>query len=205
MVKSARLKKPHVLKDQSKTEIPAGGNMLTGDIFRIHLGRIARAKAALEAPKKALKACRREAQDAGINLRDLDEMIAMREQEPETVKDTILRKATYASWMGLVPGVKQGDLFAHADEEEDATKAAEMEGYYDALEGNKNTGDRYDTTNPIGKARMKGFHKGVERLGQFMEDRKQALKEKAAEAKNKAKSRDKKQDAEEEAEGATVN
>ncbi len=202
MVKSARLNKPHILKDQSQTQIPVGGNMLTGDVFRIHLGRIAKAKAALEAPKKALKACRREAQDAGINLRDLDEMIAMREQEPETVKDTILRKATYASWMGLAPGVKQGDLFTHADEEQDATKAAEMEGYYDALEGGKNTGERYDTSNPIGKARMKGFHKGVERLGQFMEDRKQALKEKAAE--NKAKSRAKKETPEEETEGATV-
>jgi hypothetical protein len=207
VVKSARLKKPHVLKDQSKTELPAGANMLTGDIFRIHLGRIAKAKAAVEAAKKPLKAARREAQDAGINLRDLDEMIAMREQEPETVKDTILRKATYASWMGLAPGVKQGDLFAHADEEEDATKAAENEGYYDALEGNKNTGDRYDTTNPIGKARMKGFHKGVERLGRFMEDRKEALKAKAAEEKAKAKPRAKVKETEQEdeAEGATVN
>lgn len=205
MVRSATLKKPHVLKDQSQTELPAGANMLSGDIFRIHLGRIAKAKAALEAPKKALKAARREAQDAGINLKDLDEMISMREQQPETVKATILRKATYASWMGLAPGVVQADLFVHADEEEDAIKAAENEGYYDALEGNKNTGERYDTSNPIGKARMKGFHKGVERLGRFMEERKEALKQKAAEAKAKSRAKAKDAEEEDETEGATVN
>lgn len=198
MVKSARLKKPHVLKDQSKTELPAGANMLTGDIFRIHLGRIAKAKAALEGPKKALKAARREAQDAGINLKDLDEMISMREQEPETVKATILRKATYASWMGISPGVVQGDLFAHADKEETDTEKAEREGYEDGLEGVTAKGDRYDTSNPAGKARMKGWHKGQEVLRRHMESAMMEKKQKEKEAKAKAKAKAKKAEPDEE-------
>lgn len=203
MVKSASLKKPHVLKDQSQTELPAGANMLTGDVFRVHLGIIAKAKAALEGPKKALKRARREAQDAGINLRDLDEMLSMREQEPETVKATILRKATYASWMGLGLGQVQGDLFVHADEQTDATKTAEMEGYNDALEDRPNTGDRYDTSNPIGKARMKGYHRGTDRLEEIKEWIKAGRKEKAKAAKP-AKTKPKATE-EEETEGATVN
>ena len=190
MVRAAKLQKPTVHKDQ--TQMPAGGNMLTGDVFRIHLGLVKKAQAAVDAVKKGLKKARREAQDAGINLKDMDEMIRMSDQEPETVKATILRKATYASWMGISPGVVQGDLFVHADTEEDDTKRAEMEGYYDALEGNKCTGDRYDTSNPIGKARMKGFHKGQERLGRFMEDRKAALKQKEKDEKAKARAKAKK-------------
>lgn len=200
MVKSARLKKPHVLKDQSKTELPAGANMLTGDIFRIHLGRIAKAKAAVEAAKKPLKAARREAQDAGINLRDLDEMIAMREQEPETVKATILRKATYASWMGISPGVVQGDLFAHADAEESDVQKAEREGYEDGLEGVTAKGDRYDTSNPIGKARLKGWNKGQEVLRRHLEEAMMAKKQKEKEAKAKAKAKAKKAEPEDEGE-----
>lgn len=202
MVQAAKMKKPTIHKDET---VGVGHNSLDGDTFRIHLGRIKKAKASVEAVKKHLKTARREAQDAGVNLRDMDEMIAMSEQEPETVKETILRKATYASWMGLAPGVKQGDLFVHADTVEDDNARAELEGYYDALEGNKNTGDRYDTSNPIGKARMKGFHRGTARLGKFMEDRKEALKEKAKEAKAKNK-RGKPDDAEDgDNTGETIN
>lgn len=83
-----------------------------------------------------------------------------------------------------------------------AGEMAELEGYNDALEGNKCTGDRYDTTNPVGKARMKGFHKGQERLGKFMEERKAALKEKAKEAKARAKPAKAEDDATDETEAA---
>ena len=200
MVRAAKMQKPTILKDQS-----APGprhNSLTGDVFRIHLGLIKKAKAALDAVKNTPKNARREAHDAGINSRDLDEMLSMQDMESETVKQTILRKATYASWMGISPGVVQGDLFVHADESDDQIKMAELEGYNDALEGNKCTGDRYDTTNPVGKARMKGFHKRQERLGKFMEERKAALKEKAKEAKARAKPAKAEDDATDETEAA---
>lgn len=192
MVRAAKLQKPTVHKDQ--TQMPTGGNMLTGDVFRIHLGLVKKAQAAVDAVKKGLKKARREAQDAGINLKDMDEMLRMQDQEPETVKATILRKATYASWMGISPGVVQGDLFAHADETEDQTKVAELEGYNDGLEGVSPKGDRYDTSSPIGKARMKGWHKGQERLGRFMEERKAALKQKEKDDKAKARAKAKPKD-----------
>lgn len=190
MVRAAKLQKPTVHKDQ--TQMPAGGNMLTGDVFRIHLGRIKKAQAAVDAVKKGLKKARREAQDAGINLRDMDEMLRMQDQEPETVKATILRKATYASWMGISPGVVQGDLFAHADAEESDVQKAEREGYEDGLEGVTAKGDRYDTSNPIGKARLKGWNKGQEVLRRHLEEAMMAKKQKEKEAKAKAKAKAKK-------------
>lgn len=196
MVRAAKLQKPTVHKDQ--TQMPAGGNMLTGDVFRIHLGRIKKAQAAVDAVKKTLKTARREAQDAGINLRDMDEMLRMQDQEPETVKSTILRKATYASWMGISPGVVQGDLFAHADKEETDTEKAEREGYEDGLEGVTAKGDRYDTSNPAGKARMKGWHKGQEVLRRHMETAMMEKKQKEKEAKAKAKAKAKKAEPDEE-------
>lgn len=190
MVRAAKLQKPTVHKDQ--TQMPAGGNMLTGDVFRIHLGLVKKAQAAVDAVKKTLKTARREAQDAGINLKDMDEMIRMSDQEPETVKATILRKATYASWMGISPGVVQGDLFAHADAEESDVQKAEREGYEDGLEGVTAKGDRYDTSNPIGKARLKGWNKGQEVLRRHLEEAMMAKKQKEKEAKAKAKAKAKK-------------
>ena len=190
MVRAAKLQKPTVHKDQ--TQMPAGGNMLTGDVFRIHLGLVKKAQAAVDAVKKGLKKARREAQDAGINLKDMDEMIRMSDQEPETVKATILRKATYASWMGISPGVVQGDLFAHADAEESDVQKAEREGYEDGLEGVTAKGDRYDTSNPIGKARLKGWNKGQEVLRRHLEEAMMAKKQKEKEAKAKAKAKAKK-------------
>lgn len=190
MVRAAKLQKPTVHKDQ--TQMPTGGNMLTGDVFRIHLGLVKKAQAAVDAVKKGLKKARREAQDAGINLKDMDEMIRMSDQEPETVKATILRKATYASWMGISPGVVQGDLFAHADAEESDVQKAEREGYEDGLEGVTAKGDRYDTSNPIGKARLKGWNKGQEVLRRHLEEAMMAKKQKEKEAKAKAKAKAKK-------------
>lgn len=190
MVRAAKLQKPTVHKDQ--TQMPTGGNMLTGDVFRIHLGLIKKAQAAVDAVKKTLKTARREAQDAGINLRDMDEMLRMQDQEPETVKATILRKATYASWMGISPGVVQGDLFAHADAEESDVQKAEREGYEDGLEGVTAKGDRYDTSNPIGKARLKGWNKGQEVLRRHLEEAMMAKKQKEKEAKAKARAKAKK-------------
>ena len=184
MVKAAKMKKPVVHKVEA-----AASNGPDKETFHIHLGEILRARAKVEAVRKVLKAARRAAQDAGFNLHDLDEMISMREQEPETVQDTIRRKAQYATWMGLAPGV-QGDLFDHAAaRQDDKTKWFE-EGYVDGLEGVTAAGDRYDMTSEAGQARMKGWDKGQgilrDRLAEMLSKKKDDAKAKKAKAKKGA-------------------
>lgn len=187
MVRAANMPERKVHK--SETNGAGHNSPLDGDIFRIHVGLITQAQIAVNAVKKKLKEARRRAQDAGIILRDLDEAMAMRDQEPETVQETIRRKATYAEWMGISPGVVQGDLFIQEDPEEDELKKAEDEGYDDGLEGVTAKGERYDTSNPVGRARLKGWNKGQDKhkahLVELGEKDKAAKKEKAAKAKAK--------------------
>ena len=120
----------------------------------------------------------------------------MSEHEPETVKDTIKRKAQYASWSNLAPPM-QGDLFAE-EMKLDELKAAENEGYVEGLEGETAKGDRYDTTNPIGRARLKGWQKGQGVLLKHLEELSEARKAKAKDEKQKAKAKDDKQKAKDE-------
>lgn len=137
----------------------AGSNAADLETFHFHLGMIRRAQDAVAAHRKVLKDHRRKASDAGINLGDLDLVMKMAEQEPETVQETVRRIATYAHWMGLSPGV-QADLFEAADGKEDAEAKAELEGYKAGIEGETATGDRYDAASPIGQARLRGHAKG---------------------------------------------
>ena len=184
MVKSARLEKPKVLNPAPK---PGHNGLLTQEVFLIHKGRIMKAAAQVAAIKKIEKAARRDAQDAGVVLKDLDENIAMSEHEPETVKDTIKRKAQYASWSNLAPPM-QADLFME-DMKLDELKAAENEGYREGLEGETAKGDRYDTTNPIGRARMKGWEKGQGVLHKHLTEISEARKAKTKDEKLKAKAK----------------
>lgn len=177
MVKAAKIEKPTI----HKTPSAIGHNGLDQETFHIHLGQILKAKAQVEAVKKILKTARRAAQDNGLNLADLDEAMSMRDMEPETVQETIRRKAQYAAWMGLAPGI-QPDMFTVADAKEDDEKAAEQEGYIDGLEGVTAKGERFDTSNPLGRARLKGWNRGQdvlkERMVQMTADAKAKEKEK---------------------------
>lgn len=142
---------------------PNDDNAADLETFHYHVGCIRRAREALELVKKTLKNERRRASDAGINLGDLDLVMKMSEEEPETVRATFNRMAKYANWMGLAPGV-QGDLFANATDTNDAEEKAELEGYKEGIEGITAAGDRYDVSNPIGQARLRGWNKGQEVL-----------------------------------------
>ena len=163
-------KKPRVLKDKSEkptlTVVPNTSNgppEADREAFHYHLGQIRRVKDRLDAVKKLMKTARRAAQDAGINLADLDLVNKMRELEPETVQENIRRLATYVYWVGLAPGVMQGDLFAHATALDHLAKA-EDEGYTDGIEGVTASGDRYDMTSEAGQARMRGWERGQQVL-----------------------------------------
>lgn len=194
MAKAAKIPKRTVRQDETPPPPPLGHNgSLTQDDFHILIGEVIRKKAAVEAVKKGLKEARRRAQDAGINLHDMDEMLAMREQEPETVQETIRRKAQYASWMGLAPGV-QPDLFTHAAEKQDEEDAAEQEGYIEGLEGATAKGERYDTTTIPGQARLRGWNRGQEKL----KDRLLAINEEAKAKKKTEKEASKKKGADKE-------
>lgn len=200
MVKSAKIPKKTVLR---VVEPGPGHNEPKGqnqDEFLIHVGQILKAKAAVEAAKKPLKAARRLAQDAGYNLADMDEAIAMREQEPETVTATILRKANYATWMGLAPAFKQGDLFE--TEKPDETEMWFAEGREDGLMGITAKGDRYDMTVPAGQQRMRGWNAGQEVLQKRLIEIGEAAKAKAKEDKAKAAKKAEKAKTQE---GETVN
>lgn len=129
------------------------------ETFHYHVGIIRRQQDKIAAERKFLKDNRRKASDAGINLGDLDLTLKMSEQEPETVQESIKRLATYAHWMGLAPGV-QTDLFEAADTRISAEKVAEDEGYVEGLEGKTADGERYDVTNDIGQARLRGWNRG---------------------------------------------
>ncbi len=171
MVKSATApKKPRVLKD--KTAKPALSIVPTAsngppeadrEAFHYHLGSIRRVKDRLDAVKKLMKTARRAAQDAGLHLGDLDRVIRMRDEEPETVQASIQRLATYAQWAGMAPGI-QGDLFANAAASDDHLARAEDEGWQDGIEGVTAAGDRYDITTETGQARLKGWQRGQEVL-----------------------------------------
>lgn len=191
MVKRAELKLRVVHKDETpKIGHNEGQNQ---DEFLIHIGSILKAKTAVDAVKKTLKAARRLANDAGYNLADMDEAISMREQEPETVQATILRKAQYASWLGTAPPLTQGDLFSSAKGTPDE-EVWYNEGREDGLMGLSNKGDRYDTTTEAGQNRGRGWNDGNERrevvkkqqLEQFKENEKAANAAKAAKAAKKA-------------------
>ena len=159
MVKSVKVTKPRVLKDKTAVPITNGPAPLDRETFHYHLGAVNRACATVEAHKKVLKDIRRAAQDSGINLGDLDRVIRMREEEPEPVQESIRRLALYAQWTGLAPGI-QGDLFVQGAAAVDEVARAEEEGHTDGIEGVTAAGDRYDAANPIGQARMKGWHRG---------------------------------------------
>lgn len=161
-------------KPKDGTNLPEAADRET---FHFHVGMIRRQQDKVVAERKFLKEARRKASDAGINLGDLDLAMRMSEQEPETVQESIRRMATYAHWMGLSPGI-QADLFEAADGKADLEKQAEDEGYVEGLEGKTAEGDRYDASNPIGQARMRGHRRGQDVvLARFSEN---------AEAKNAA-------------------
>lgn len=172
MVKTLEPKKPRVLKDKSATPkaakpLPPPTNQPDAETFHFHLGSIIRKRATIEAHRKELKALRRAAMDAGLNLADLDWAIRIREVEPETIQSELKRRVQYAEWLGTVPPGTQGDLFAHGAAAIDAEKAAENEGYRDGIEGNKGPAiepERYDTSSEIGQARLRGWNKGQEVL-----------------------------------------
>ena len=157
MVKTATIAPKTVLKDETKAAPADNGPDL--ETFHYHVGEIARKTDAVAAVRKILKDARRRAQDAGIILHDLDTVVRMRDEEPETVQKAIKRLATYAYWMGLSPGV-QGDLFEAATVAHSEEAAAEQQGYIEGLEGVTAEGDRYDMTNPIGQARLRGWRRG---------------------------------------------
>lgn len=179
MVKTAKIEKPTIHKAPPQL----GHNGIDQQSFHIHLGQILKAKSQVEAVKKILKTARRAALNGGINLADLDEAISMRDMEPETVQDTIRRKAQYAEWMGLAPGI-QPDMFTAMVVRENDEKTADHDGYVDGLEGVTAEGPRYDTANPLGRARLKGWNRGQdilkERLVQMVADAEAKEKEKKA-------------------------
>lgn len=171
MAKRAQVKQPRI-RVVSKSPIDPIAKTKDGEsttntadleAFHYHLGCIRRAQAAVAAVRKTLKTERRRAQDAGINLGDLDLVMRMSEEEPETVQAAVKRIATYAYWMGLAPGV-QADLFEAATDRQNEEEKAELEGYREGIEGVTPEGDRYDVANPIGQARLKGWNKGQEVL-----------------------------------------
>lgn len=134
-----------------------GSNTADLEAFHYHLGFIRRAQATVLSARKVLKEERRRASDAGVALGELDLVMKMAEEEPETVQATVNRIALYANWMGLAPGV-QGDLFSVEKTNEE--ERAELQGYKEGIEGVTALGPRYDVTNPIGEARLKGWHRG---------------------------------------------
>lgn len=158
MVKPVKATVPRVLPTETPEAKP-GDNQADRETFHYHLGIIVQMKAAVDAHRKHLKNARRAAQDAGIVLHDLDTILKMREEEPETVQDGIRRLAQYAHWAGLAPGV-QGDLFKDGLAKVDEVAKAEDEGYVDGLEGNTASGDRYDASTPAGQARLRGWNRG---------------------------------------------
>ncbi len=165
------------------------------ETFHFHVGIIRRQQDKVVAERKFLKDARRKASDAGINLGDLDLAMRMSEQEPETVQESIKRMATYAHWMGLAPGV-QADLFETADSRKGEEARAEDEGYVEGLEGKTAEGERYDTGNPIGQARLKGWYRGQEIVkARFMNGQ----KEPATPQQDETAAEDAEQDAEKEA------
>ena len=166
MVKSAFMPKPTILPDQNSKSSPDPGNgpiPLDREAFHYHLGMIVQNRAALKVRQKELKVSRRAAQDAGINLGDLDHILKIREDEPETVQEGIRRLAKYAEWAGLAPGV-QGDLFDYGSKTATGAVRAEDEGFVDGLEGVTAQGERYDVTTPEGQARLKGWNRGQQIL-----------------------------------------
>jgi hypothetical protein len=158
MVKHLAAKKPRVLKDETVPESPPS-NMADRETFHWFLGRVVAKKATLDAHRKEMKAIRREAQDAGIVLKDLDHVLRLREEEPETVQEGLRRLVQYANWVGLAPGT-QTDLFKDVAPKVDAEEKAYQEGKIDGLEGVSAQGERYDTANPLGQARLRGWNDG---------------------------------------------
>ena len=194
MVVAAKLKSRKILNDQTKGHnLPRGENR---DEFLYYVGVISLAKGKVDAVKKLLKQAKREAMDAGYNLADMADVMAHREDEPETVQTTIMRRARYAAWMHGTKEPEQADLFAEATSNE--SEKHYQEGREDALLGLPNKGDRYDTTTESGQQRMKGWNDGndkrqalqAKQLEQFKANEKaekEKQKAKAAKAEKKAK------------------
>lgn len=161
MVKNAKIPDLKVVKDQTATpSLPLATNQPDAETFLYHVGKIERERAKVDLQRKSLKQVRRAAQDAGLILKDIDRVLKLRDEEPETVQEGFRRQMEYARWLGLSPA-PQADLFEAAPSEADRWFE---EGKSDGLQGLTAAGDRYDPASEAGQARLKGHAAGQEIL-----------------------------------------
>jgi hypothetical protein len=160
MVKSSKPPKLSIVNDTRPKKLKEKNVGVNPDqeSYHYHKGAIMRQLAKVEAEKKVLKAARRAAQDAGLVLEDVDYAIKNKDKEPETIQANVARRIQYMAWDGLAPGT-QADLFKMPSARNEI-EIAEQEGYIAGLEGESAIGDRYDSGNPIGQARLKGHARG---------------------------------------------
>lgn len=162
MVKSATKTPLKIVKSEKPAALPppTNGEPLDAETFHAHVGFMTQMKARKDAAAKLYKKTRTDAAHAGLVMEEVDEYIRMRDMDPEKAKEKLKRKFQYMTWGNMTRGLNEDDLFAFADAKDSSEAQAEQEGYIEGLEGKTADGDRYDSANEIGQARLRGHARG---------------------------------------------
>lgn len=159
MPEAAKLAKKTPLKVVKDPPPAPPSNAPDRETFHYFVGLIDIEDGKVAAARKARKDVRRRASDAGLSLEIVDLLRRKRDKEAETAGSWIQSLMEGFKWMGLKAAV-QLSLFPEEHEKQSVTDRAEMEGYVDGLEGKSAVGDRYEATNELSQARLKGWHRG---------------------------------------------
>lgn len=146
-------------------DIPGlGHNGLTEDVFLVNMRAIINAQAKVDLAKAGLKEARKLAKAAGIELKQLDAVIAMADWGPDEVRDHFATRNQYAIWMGLPVGT-QPDFFAGVPDAAKPSVDWRSRGYVAATTGKGAVGKPPEDCPPDQvQAWMEGWHDGQKKI-----------------------------------------
>ena len=175
-------------KGRVKPDLTAKSNQPDAETILIFAGQIKQKKALVDKARKALDMIRKQAKNAGIGMRELDEEMRNLELEPDELMARIQRKIAYAEALGneVKP---QLDLFNYRKSGiltwKEQSEKAYQSGLARGLMGDDCDDQAYEATSELGQEHMRGWQAGQK----VLLERFASLSEQAAavEAAKKAK------------------
>jgi hypothetical protein len=159
-------KRRKVLKDETAPDTPPPGAGHIGpdaNTVLVWVGVIDRETAAVAAAKKKLAKAWKLALNDGVVRRDLERVMKMRDEDPETVMAEMSRLRQYAEWLG-VPIGKQLGLFEQPRmsilNAAELSQKAHDSGYLLGITGCNPDDQAYPPTHEHHTAHNEGWHAG---------------------------------------------
>lgn len=161
-----------VLKDETSSEAAPKTNGLGADTLLTWVGVLEKEEALVAAAKKRLNKARKLAINDGVEMKTLERVRMLADQDPEHVLSVLKREQQYAEWMG-VPYGKQFDLLDHptssilsfSEREDRAFQAGRALG----LTGKNPDEQAYPVDNEHHQRHLEGWHDGqkvlLDRIG----------------------------------------